>query len=61
VESFAGRKLEAGDSFAEVLDTSNVLVDVAIDDMDAGRLKEGQKASIKLNSYPMRTFHGMSW
>jgi RND family efflux transporter MFP subunit len=58
VESFAGRKLEAGDSFAEVIDTSSVLVDVAIDDVDAGRLKEGQKASIKLNSYPMRTFHG---
>jgi RND family efflux transporter MFP subunit len=58
VENFAGRKLLAGDSFAEVMDTSNALVDVAIDDMDAGRLKEGQKASIKLNSYPMRTFHG---
>ena len=58
VENFAGRKLEPGDSFAEVVDTSRTVVDVAIDDVDAGLLKQGQKAVVKLNSYPTRTFHG---
>jgi RND family efflux transporter MFP subunit len=58
VDSFAGRKIALGDSFAEVVDTSRVIVDVAIDDDDAGLLRVGQNASVKLNSYPTRTFHG---
>jgi RND family efflux transporter MFP subunit len=58
VDSFAGRKLALGDSFAEVVDTSRVIVDVAIDDDDAGLLRVGQAASVKLNSYPARTFRG---
>ncbi|MGH9742855.1 MAG: efflux RND transporter periplasmic adaptor subunit, partial [Candidatus Acidiferrum sp.] len=58
VETFVGRKLQPGDSFAEVVDTSQTIVDVAVDDVDAGLLKEGEKAVIKLNSYPTRTFHG---
>ena len=59
VENFAGRKLQQGDSFAEVVDTSQAIVDVAIDDVDAGLLKVGQKAVVKLNSYPTRTFRGV--
>ena len=58
VDSFAGRKLALGDSFAEVVDTSRVIVDVAIDDDDAGLLRAGDTASVKLNSFPARTFHG---
>jgi RND family efflux transporter MFP subunit len=58
VENFAGRKLQQGDSFAEVVDTSQATVDVAIEDADAGLLKDAQKAVVKLNSYPTRTFHG---
>jgi RND family efflux transporter MFP subunit len=58
VEDFAGRKLEQGDSFAEVVDASEAMVDVAIDDADAGLLKADQRAVVKLNSYPTRTFHG---
>jgi RND family efflux transporter MFP subunit len=58
VENFAGRKLQQGDSFAEVVDASQATIDVAIEDADAGLLKEGQKAVVKLNSYPTRTFHG---
>jgi RND family efflux transporter MFP subunit len=58
VENFAGRKLQQGDSFAEVVDASQATVDVAIDDSDAALLKEGQRAVVKLNSYPTRTFHG---
>jgi RND family efflux transporter MFP subunit len=58
VEDFAGRKLEPGDWFAEVVDTSEAMVDVGIDDADAGLLKVGEPAVVKLNSYPTRTFHG---
>jgi len=58
VESFTGRKLQQGDSFAEIVDISQATVDVAIDDADAGLLKAGQKAVVKLNSYPTRTFRG---
>ena len=58
VEEFAGRKLELGESFAEVVDTTQAIVDVAVEDADAGLLKAGQRAAVKLNSYPTRTFHG---
>ena len=58
VEDFAGRKLGRGDSFAEVVDTSQAIVDVAADDEDVGLLRVGEQASVKLNSYPERTFHG---
>ena len=58
VENFVGRKLGRGDTFAEVVDSSREIVDVAVDDDDAGLLKVGQKASVKLNSFPTRTFHG---
>ena len=33
-------------------------MDVAADDEDAGLLRVGEPASVKLNSYPERTFHG---
>src|SRR5258707_12727424 len=57
VEDFAGRKLEPGDSFAEVVDTSQAIVDVAVEDADAGLLKAGQRAVIKLNSYQIGRAH----
>ena len=58
IEDSAGRKLRQGDAFGEVVDTSHAIVDVGISDVDAGLLKIGQTASIKLNSYPTRIFHG---
>ena len=58
IEDFAGRKLQQGDAFGEVVDTSRTIVDVGISDVDAGLLKVGQTASIKLNGYPTRIFHG---
>jgi RND family efflux transporter MFP subunit len=58
VENFVGRRLQYGDSFAEVVDASSAVVDVAVDDIDAGYLNTGSKAVVKLNSYAMRTFHG---
>src|SRR5262249_31106794 len=58
VDTFAGRNLPQGETFAEIVDASETVVDVAIDDVDAGLLKDGEKAVVKLNSYPARTFHG---
>jgi RND family efflux transporter MFP subunit len=58
VEDFAGRKLQRGETFTEIVDTSRAVVDVAIENADAGLLKDGQSAVIKLNSYPLRTFRG---
>lgn len=58
VENMVGRRLRYGDSFAEVVDTSRAIVDVAVDDTDAGLLRAGSQASIKLNSFPTRIFRG---
>lgn len=58
VENMVGRRLQFGDTFAEVVDTSRAVVDVAIEDDDAGLLAKQAPASIKLNSFPMRTLHG---
>jgi len=58
VENFAGRRLQYGDSFAEIVDTSSAVVDVGIDETDAGLLKPDSKTVVKLNGYPTRTFRG---
>lgn len=58
VENMVGRRLQYGDTFAEVVDTSRAVVDVAIDDTDAALLRANSPASVKLNSFPTRTFHG---
>ena len=41
--------MRLGDSFAEVVDTSQAVVDVAIEDADAGLLKSGEAVVVKLN------------
>jgi RND family efflux transporter MFP subunit len=58
VENMTGRRLQFGDTFAEVVDTTRAIVDVAIDDADASLLRVGETASVKLNSFPIRVFHG---
>ncbi len=58
VENFVGKRLQYGDSFAEVVDDSQSVVDVAIEDTDVGLLKPQLPASIKLNSFPTKTFKG---
>ncbi len=59
VEDLVGRKLMPGDTFAEVVDTSRTIVDVAIDEDDVLLLHPGEKASVKLDGFPTRTFHGV--
>jgi len=58
VENMVGRRLQYGDSFAEVVDTSRAIVDVAVQDTDSGLLRAGSRASVKLNSFPTRIFRG---
>jgi RND family efflux transporter MFP subunit len=58
IENSAGRRLQLGDSFAEIMDSSQTVVDVAVDDVDAGLLRSGLNSVLKLNSYPTKTFHG---
>ena len=58
VENMVGKRLQYGDSFAEIVDTSQAIVDVAVDDNDSGLLRTGSHASIKLNSFPTRIFRG---
>src|SRR3982074_2334853 len=58
VENMGGRGLQYGGSFAEVVDTSRAIADVAVDDTDSGLLRTGSHASIKLNSFPTRIFRG---
>jgi RND family efflux transporter MFP subunit len=59
IEDLAGRKLMPGDTFAEIVDTSRAIVDVAIDEDDVLLLHAGEKASVKLDGFPTRTFHGV--
>jgi RND family efflux transporter MFP subunit len=58
IEDFAGRHLSVGDTFAEIVDNSLARVDVAIDDQDVLLLRPDASAQIKLDSLPVRTFHG---
>jgi RND family efflux transporter MFP subunit len=58
IDTFVGRRLQFGDTFAEVVDASTAIVDVAIDDYDVSLLRVGQRAAIKLNGYPTHTFRG---
>jgi len=58
IENLAGKKLQAGDPFAEVVDSSSVVVDVALDEDDIPLAKTGASAGVKLDSFPTRTFRG---
>jgi len=58
IETFAGRKLEEGDNFAEVVDTSKARVDVGVDESDIPLVRAGDYAAVKLESFPMQKFRG---
>jgi RND family efflux transporter MFP subunit len=58
VQNSAGRRLIHGDTFAEIMETSHVTVDVAVPEDDATLLQSGERASIKLESFPLHTFRG---
>jgi multidrug efflux pump subunit AcrA (membrane-fusion protein) len=58
VENAVGRHLTHGDTFAEIMETSHVTVDVAVPEDDATLLQQDEHASVKLESFPLRTFQG---
>ncbi len=58
LQNVAGRHLDAGTSFAQVLDLSSAIVQVSIPERDTTLMKPGEHVAIKLDSYPRRTFHG---
>lgn len=58
LQNVAGKHLDAGTSFAQVLDLSSALVQVSIPERDTTLMKPGETVAIKLDSYPRRTFHG---
>jgi RND family efflux transporter MFP subunit len=58
LQNLAGEHLDAGATFAQVLDLSSAVVDIAIPQSEALLLKSGQPAVIKLDSYPQRSWRG---
>jgi RND family efflux transporter MFP subunit len=58
IENTVGRKLQLGDEFAEVVDTTHTSIDVAVDQTDVALLQAGDSAAIKLEGFPTRKFHG---
>lgn len=57
IEDLVGRSLNPGDAFAEVVDTSQAGIDVAVDELDAALVRTGERAVVKLEGVPSRTFH----
>jgi RND family efflux transporter MFP subunit len=58
LENLVGRKLKLGDTFADIVDNAQALVDVTIDQNDVELVAAGQKARVKLDGFPSRTFDG---
>ena len=58
LQNVAGQHLDAGVSFAQVLDLSTAILQISVPERDTALLSPGQAASIKLDSYPQRTWHG---
>jgi multidrug efflux pump subunit AcrA (membrane-fusion protein) len=58
VEDLVGRHLSAGDVFVQVVDSSSVIADVALNEDDVPLARPGAFASLKLESFPETTFKG---
>jgi RND family efflux transporter MFP subunit len=58
LDTYVGRQLSRGDTLAQIVNTSAALVDVAVDQEEVVLLQAGETASVKLDSYPTRTFKG---
>ncbi|MGH9528653.1 MAG: GAF domain-containing protein [Terriglobales bacterium] len=54
-----GRHLAHGDTLADMVEASHVQVDVGVAESDVSLLRNGDTASIKLESFPVHTFHGV--
>ncbi|MBZ5509980.1 MAG: efflux RND transporter periplasmic adaptor subunit [Acidobacteriia bacterium] len=58
IDTLGGTKLAAGDTLAKVVNTSHATVDVAVDETDVPLLEAGEKATVKLDGFPLRRFVG---
>ncbi len=58
LQNAAGEHLDAGATFAQVLDLTTARINIAIDQEDANLVRAGQKAAIKLDSFPAQTLRG---
>lgn len=54
----AGQYVTSADQIAEIVNWSKVYFEAEVDESDIGKIKEGQKARISLDSYPDKTFSG---
>ncbi|MHB8216621.1 MAG: GAF domain-containing protein, partial [Candidatus Sulfotelmatobacter sp.] len=58
LENLVGHKLKLGETFADIIDNSQAVVDVTLDQTDIDLVAAGQKARVKLDGFPARTFEG---
>jgi RND family efflux transporter MFP subunit len=58
LENLVGHKVKVGESFVDIVDNSQALVDVAVTENDVALLHSREKTSLKLDGFPTRTFHG---
>ena len=58
LQNAAGEHLDAGAAFAQVLDLSSAVVEVAVPQRDVALIQRSQSTAVKLDSYPQRSWHG---
>ncbi len=58
VEDLVGRHLSPGDTFAEIEDSSQARVDVAIEESEVSLVHVGDAVAVKVESFPTQTFRG---
>jgi multidrug efflux pump subunit AcrA (membrane-fusion protein) len=56
LQNAAGEHLESGAAFAQVFDLSSAECRVAVSQEDIALIRRGQPVSVKLNTYPQRTW-----
>ncbi len=58
LQNVAGKHLDAGVQFAQVLDLSTAVIQIAVPERDTALLRADQNTAIKLDSYPQRSLRG---
>jgi GAF domain-containing protein len=58
LQNAVGEHLDAGATFARVLNLASARINIAVNQQDAHFVQGGQTAAIKLNSFPTKTLHG---
>ena len=58
LQNAVGEHLDAGATFAQVLNLASARINIAVDQADANLVQAGQTAAIKLSSFPAQTLHG---